>query len=148
MNKSRESYTISFRLQSRDPHQKALYQWLKSHERSEQKDFILTAVKLFARCYVARFQGVSEQQLLEIYHLNRTQLNEYFYQVFIDVFGYEKVGILADYDFPEKGKPNLGQNSPPKSSINSEAQLDNEDDDDDDLYGGEIDEDLGDDVSI
>ena len=149
MAESRKSYII--RLQPRDRKVKAIIQWLESKDKTEQRDLILRAVRLLYNCYVGEFQGLSKSELLERFHLNKGQVDDHFYTVFLNVFGEEKAGILNHY-FPEKVEPTFGHNSPPKPSINSkpsmnfEEQQDNEDEDD--LYGGEIDEDLGDEVSF
>lgn len=143
MAQPRESYTINFRLQTRDPHRKAIYQWLKSHDESTQQDLICQAVEVFYRCYGGQFEGLSEDQLWQVYHVTKGQVDNHFYNIFVSLFGYEKAGILANQYSSEKGEPNLEKGSQAKPVSHSEAHQN-----EDELYGGQIDEDLDDELSL
>lgn len=149
MAESRKSYTIRF--QTRDPDQKAIIQWLESHEKSDRNDLVLRAIKLLYGCYVGKFKGISEQTLWERFQLHTAQVDDHFRKVAINLFGEEIADILHQY-FSEKREPNFGQNSPPKPPVNPEASVNSEnnqdDDNEDDLYGGEIDEDLDEEVEF
>jgi len=147
MAQPRESYTINFRLQTRDSHRKAIYQWLKSHDESTQQDLIRQAVEVFYRCYGGQFEGLSEEQLWQVYHVTKAQVDNHFYNIFVSLFGYEKAGILANQYNSEKGEPNLGKGYKAKPVSPSEDHQ-NDDEDEDELYGEPIDEDLDDELSL
>lgn len=152
MAQPRESYTINFRLQTRDSHRKAIYQWLKSHDESTQQDLIRQAVEVFYRCYGGQFEGLSEEQLWQVYHVTKAQVDHHFYNIFVSLFGYEKAGILANQYNSEKGEPKLGKGSQPEPLVNPKSSSSSEknqaDDLEDDLYGDQIDEELDDEVSF
>jgi len=132
----RKRYSFSLRVQPQTSERARIYEWLKSHDQSKQKELITRAVEAYYRAEAADSEGVSKEDLRKIFYHSKAEVEAFFNSLFIQLFGYEgEVKIQSPPDWSSQEEHDKRKTK--AISSRSDDQIlsnDEEEDSDDDFF--------------